>query len=154
MKHKIKFTLNGSPEELEVESHQTLLDVLRDELGITSPKRGCETGECGACTVLLDGKAVNSCLVLAPEVEGCTVTTVEGLSSDGKLDSLQKAFIEYSGVQCGFCTPGMIMTAKELLTENNNPTSSEIRERISGNLCRCGIYNSIIEAIGKAAENS
>jgi aerobic-type carbon monoxide dehydrogenase small subunit (CoxS/CutS family) len=136
-----------------MEPTKTLLDVLREDLFLTGTKRGCDSGECGACTVLLNGQAVHSCLILAAELDGKDVLTIEGLSKDRKeLHPLQKAFIEKGAVQCGFCTPGLIMTAKALLDENPNPTEEEVRYGVSGNLCRCTGYSKIVEAILTAGE--
>jgi len=149
---KIKFNLNGRSVETEVKPNTTLLDLLRYQLRITSVKRGCEVGECGACTVLLDGKPVNSCLILAARVDGRNIVTVEGLLKDSKLHPIQEAFIEEFAVQCGYCTPGVILTAKALLDINPNPTIAEIKDALSGNLCRCGAYHQIINAILKASE--
>ena len=148
----ISFTLNGKPQELDVPPNMTLLDLLREEIGLTGTKRGCDAGECGACTVLLDGRAVNSCLVLAPQVAGREVVTVEGLAPLGALRPLQEAFLDHGAVQCGFCTPGMLMSAKDLLDHTTKPTEKEIREAISGNLCRCTGYQQIVEAIEDAAK--
>jgi len=147
----ISFTLNGKPERCDVPPHITLLDLLRDVLGLTGTKRGCEAGECGACTVLLDGRAVNSCLVLAPQVDGREVLTVEGLAPPGKLSRLQQSFIDHGAVQCGFCTPGMLMSAKDLLDHAPAPSRADIRGAIAGNLCRCTGYQQIVEAIENAA---
>lgn len=147
MKHKIRFTVNREVVELEVPANQTLLKMLREDLDLTGAKEGCGAGECGACTVLMDGKPVNSCLVLAAEVDGHEILTVEGLARGTELDPLQEAFIENGALQCGYCTPGMIMSAKALLIENPNPSEAEIREWISGNLCRCTGYEKIIEAV-------
>jgi carbon-monoxide dehydrogenase small subunit len=138
---------------VDVAEDMRLLDFLRDELGLTGTKEGCGEGECGACTVIIDGKAVNSCLVLLPEIDGSEVTTIEGLSKDGELDTIQKAFVDEGAVQCGFCTPGMIMSAKALLDRNDSPSDEEIMEAIEGNLCRCTGYYKIIQAIKIAAEN-
>jgi carbon-monoxide dehydrogenase small subunit len=152
MKNTINFMLNGESVELEIEPHLTLLQVLRDELDLMGTKEGCGMGECGACTVLLDGKAVNSCIFPAMEVEGKRVMTIEGLTSaQGKLHPVQKAFIEYGAIQCGFCTPGMVLSAKALLDENPKPTEEEIRHGIAGNLCRCTGYLQIILAIKAAS---
>jgi len=147
----IEFTLNGRPRRVELHPNMTLIDLLRDHLGMTGTKRGCEVGECGACTVLLDGKAVNSCLVLAPQVHGHEVLTVEGLSHIAVLHPLQEAFLDHDAVQCGFCTPGMLMSAKELLDRTTDPSEHQIRTAISGNLCRCTGYVHIVEAIEDAA---
>lgn len=150
-KQVLTFMLNGEEVEVLVTPIETLLDVLRERLGITGPKRGCDDGECGACTILLDGEPVRSCLTLALTVEGRKVTTVEGLMVKGELDSLQKAFYERGAFQCGFCTPGMLMVAQSLLTKNPKPTREEIRTYMAGNLCRCGSYEEIIEAIQAVA---
>jgi aerobic-type carbon monoxide dehydrogenase small subunit (CoxS/CutS family) len=145
-------TVNGRACEVEITANQTLLDLLRDTLGLTGTKRGCEIGECGACTVLLDGVAVNSCLVLAPQVEGRQITTVEGLAEGETLTLLQEALLDHDAVHCGFCTPGMLMSAKDLLDHTPSPTREEIRAGISGNLCRCTGYLQIIDAIDDAAK--
>ena len=150
----MKFHVNGELRELEVSPSRSLLDILREDLFLTGTKRGCDGGECGACTVIMNGKAVNSCLVLAVELDGSEITTIEGLSVDvDDLHPLQKAFIEKGAVQCGFCTPGMIMTAKAFLDVNAEPTESEVRDAISGNLCRCTGYTKIVNAILTAAED-
>src|SRR3972149_7313371 len=151
-KRLLRLKVNGENYEVYIEPWKVLRDVLRDELGLTGTKEGCDTGDCGACTVLVDGKAVNSCLVLAVEVQGGSVTTIEGLSSDGELHPLQKIFIDNGTVQCGFCTPGMILGAKALLDENANPTEEDIRLGLAGNLCRCTGYVNIVKAVGAAAE--
>jgi aerobic-type carbon monoxide dehydrogenase small subunit (CoxS/CutS family) len=143
----VRFVLNGKNVEAEVPPHWTLLRMLREKLGLTGTKEGCGIGECGTCTVLLDGMPVNSCLVLAPKVEGRTVETVEGLGRREKLHPLQKSFIDHGAVQCGFCTPGMLMSSKALLERNPSPTRGEIQDAISGHLCRCTGYQQIIEAI-------
>ncbi len=153
MLHEITFNVNGEPYTVAVKSQHTLLDVLREKLGITSPKRGCENGECGACTVLLDGKPVNSCMVLAVEAAGHEIETVEGLARDGELHPLQKAFIEHNAVQCGFCTPGVLMSAKGLLDENPHPNVDEIKHALAGNLCRCTGYVRIVDAVLDVAGN-
>lgn len=145
-------SVNGRAHTLEVSPNQTLLDLLRDTIGLTGTKRGCEIGECGACTVLLDGVAVNSCLVLAPQVEGREITTVEGLADGKTLSPLQEAFLDHEAVHCGFCTPGMLMNAKDLIDHNPTPTEQEIRVAISGTLCRCTGYVQIVEAIDEAAQ--
>lgn len=153
MKKVISFVLNGDQMELEVEMHWTLLHLLREHQELTGTKSGCEGGECGACTVLVNGKAVNSCLFPAMEIEGATVTTIEGMAKpSGELHPLQQAFVEHGAVQCGFCTPGMIMAAKALLDENPNPTEDEIRHAIAGNMCRCTGYVQIIRAIKMASQ--
>ena len=147
MEITIKFTINGKKVEVEVPPHWTLLRLLREKLGLTGTKEGCGIGECGACTVLLDGMPVNSCLVLAPKVEGKKVETVEGIGSRESLHPLQKSFIDHGAIQCGFCTPGILVSSKALLDKNFNPTREEIKEAISGHLCRCTGYHQIIEAI-------
>lgn len=151
MKRVLSFTLNGDPIEVVCKDNMTLLDLLRDKLGLTGTKKGCEQGECGACTVMLDGKPVNSCSTLAVECEGRDVVTVEGIAKNGQLHPIQKQFIEKWALQCGYCTPGMIMSAKALLDVNPHPTELEIREAIEGNLCRCTGYAKIVEAIQAAA---
>jgi carbon-monoxide dehydrogenase small subunit len=146
--YPISIYVNDVPYEVSVGATETLLDLLRDRFSLTSVKKGCDgTGECGACTVLLDGKAVNSCLVLALKADGKHVLTVEGLSTGDELHPLQKSFLQHGAVQCGFCTPGMIMAAMALLNENQNPTTEEIKDAIQGNLCRCTGYVKIIGAI-------
>ena len=153
MKQNLRFTLNGEPIEIEIEPHLTLLQLLRDKLELTGTKEGCGMGECGACTVLLEGKSVNSCIFPAMEVDGKNLTTIEGMAdAEGNLHPLQKALIENGAIQCGFCTPGMVLSAKALLDENPKPTDEEIRHGIAGNLCRCTGYLQIIQAI-KAASN-
>lgn len=147
---EVRCTVNGSGEALRSAPYRTLLEVLRDDLRLTGAKEGCGTGDCGACTVLLDGVPVSSCLLLVGQVEGRTVTTVEGLSSGETLHPLQRAFMEHGAVQCGFCIPGMIMSAAALLAENPTPTNEEIRWGIAGNLCRCTGYSKIVEAIAAA----
>ena len=155
MKQTIKFILNGEPVELEIEPHLTLLQLLRDKLELTGTKEGCGMGECGACTVLLDGKTINSCIFPALEVEGRKVTTIEGLTDpQGNLHPIQKAFVEYGAIQCGFCTPGMVLSAKALLDENPKPSEEEIRHGIAGNLCRCTGYLQIIQAIKAVSEKT
>jgi carbon-monoxide dehydrogenase small subunit len=146
------FTVNGRTIRVEIEPHKTLLDVLRDDLDLTGTKCGCETGECGACTVLLDGKAVLSCLTLAVTTDGKNIVTIEGLSEGEALHPLQSAFIEHGAIQCGYCTPGMILSANSLLNDNPNPTPEEIKKALSGNLCRCTGYQKIIEAVEDAAK--
>jgi len=148
----INFKLNGRPVSIEVKDNELLINVLRDRLGVLSPKYGCGIGECGACTVLLDGEPVLSCLTLAVEVDGREITTVEGLAKDGKLHPVQEAFIEEGAIQCGYCTPGFILVAKRLLEEIKNPSEEMIREYVRGNLCRCTGYVNIIKAIKRAAE--
>jgi carbon-monoxide dehydrogenase small subunit len=154
MKYALTFTLNGGEVDVLVKPTDTLLDVLREKINIVSAKRGCDSGDCGTCTVLLDGKPVRSCLTIAMTVAGRDVKTVESLSStDGELHALQRAFHEHGATQCGFCTPGMLMSAKALLDMNSKPTRDEVVDAISGNLCRCGAYYEIIEAI-EAVVNS
>ncbi len=153
MKVSISFIANGDSVQVDVAPHWSLLKVLRDILELTSVKQGCGEGECGACTVLVDGKAINSCIYPILEVEGREVLTVEGLiKRDNSLHPIQEAFLEKAGVQCGFCTPGMIMSAKALLESNPNPTEDEIRQTIAGNMCRCTGYVQIVESIKTAAE--
>ena len=151
MRHEITLRVNGESEWLEVASHHTLLRVLRQQLALTGPKNGCETGECGACLVLFDGEPVNACLVLAVEADGHEITTVEGLTQDGELDALQRAFVERNAVQCGFCTPGMLISASALLDRSPDPDEAEIREALAGNLCRCTGYTRIVEAVQEVA---
>ncbi len=144
--HSITFEVNHCSYSIDVFPHHTLLEVLRDQLGITGPKECCGVGECGACTVLMDGKAVNSCLILAVEADGSEIITIEGLGGPESLSPLQQAFIDMGAVQCGFCTPGMIMAAQYLLNTNPNPTEEDVRVALAGNLCRCTGYTRIIEA--------
>jgi carbon-monoxide dehydrogenase small subunit len=151
MKQILSFVLNGSEVDAIVTPTETLLDVLREKLGVTGPKRGCDDGDCGTCTVIIDGQPVRSCLTIALTVQGKDVLTVEGLTIDGKLHPLQQAFHEHGAFQCGFCTPGMLMSAKALLDSNPNPSRDEIRIYMSGNLCRCGSYEEVIEAIQAVA---
>lgn len=148
---KIRFTINGKDCELEIRPWQTLLEVIREDLKLTGTKEGCGEGECGSCTVMMGGKTVNSCLVPAMEADNQEILTIEGLSNGDKLHPIQEAFVENSGMQCGFCTPGMIMSTKALLDENPDPTQEEIRQGISGNLCRCTGYTKIFESINAAA---
>lgn len=147
----IMLTVNGERHSLRVKVNHTLLDVLRNDLGLTGTKEGCGEGDCGACTVLLQGKPVNSCLIFAVDADGKEITTIEGLARDGVLHPLQKAFIEEGAVQCGFCSPGILLTAKGLLDETPSPTEEEIRMGIAGNLCRCTGYVRIVKAIQKVA---
>ena len=152
MKRIIKFKLNGEDIEELVQDNITMVDILRQQMHMTGTKRGCEEGECGACTILLDGAAVDSCLMLAVEAAGREVVTIEGVMKDGVLHPLQREFMDKWALQCGFCTPGMIMSALSLLHENPHPTEHEIRDAIAGNLCRCTGYTKIVEAIGSAAK--
>jgi aerobic carbon-monoxide dehydrogenase small subunit len=152
MKKIIQLTVNGTPVEAAVEPNRTLLQFLREDLELTGAKHGCGLGDCGACTVILDGSPVNSCLVLAVHANGREVQTIEGLAENGKLHPIQRAFVDKGAIQCGFCTPGMILSAKALLDENPQPTENEIRTAISGNLCRCTGYQKIVEAVQAAAE--
>jgi len=151
MSRKIGIKVNGTEHELIVEPNETLLEVLRNRLGLTGAKEGCGVGDCGTCTVLVDGKAVNSCLMLCVAVDGREITTIEGIASEGKLHPIQKAFIDEGAIQCGYCTPGMVLSAKALLEENPGPTEEEVKMAIAGNLCRCTGYKRIINAIQTAA---
>jgi aerobic-type carbon monoxide dehydrogenase small subunit (CoxS/CutS family) len=146
MNKQITFKLNRETRSVEVEPSDILLDILRDKLGVKSPKIGCERGDCGACTVLLDGKSVRTCLILAIEVDGCEITTVEGLSHGG-LTPLQESFLKHSSFQCGFCAPGIVLSATELLGKNPHPSEAEVKEAIAGHLCRCTGYKPILEAV-------
>lgn len=152
MKRIINIIVNGEPNEVAVNPEQTLLEVLREELGLTGTKKGCNQGECGACTVLVDGKPVSSCLLLAVSVNGKSISTIEGLSRNGHLHPLQEAFVKLGAIQCGFCTPGMLLAAKYLLENNPLPSEQEIKEAIAGNICRCTGYVKIIEAISAVAQ--
>jgi carbon-monoxide dehydrogenase small subunit len=147
----VTMLVNGREESLDVPAHFTLLEVLRDTLHLTGTKECCAEGECGACTVMLNGRALCSCLMLAAEADGDHITTIEGLAEDGRLDPVQDAFLRTGAVQCGFCIPGMVMAAKYLLTTNPSPTTAEIQDGLSGNLCRCAAYHRIIEAVSHAA---
>ena len=151
MAHHVRLTLNGQLRELDVPDQRLLIDVVRYDLGLTGTKLGCGVGVCGACTVLVDGKTVSSCLMLAAMADGCEVTTIEGLEHDGELAPIQKGFLRYGGFQCGICTPGQIMAAHALLEENPHPTQDEIKEWMMGNLCRCTGYYKILESIERAA---
>ena len=151
MKYRVNFFVNEEPVELYVEANKTLLRVLREELALTGTKEGCGAGECGACTVIVDGKPVNACLVLAPELDGMHITTIEGLAKDGELTPIQQSFVDLAALQCGFCTPGFVMSAPALLEDTPHPTREEIIDAISGNLCRCTGYARIVEAIERAA---
>ena len=154
MRYPLNFEVNGVAYTEEVGPHRSLLSVLRGELGLTGAKEGCDDSECGACMVLLDGRPVNSCSFLALQAAGRTVQTVEGLSKDGVLHSLQTAFLEQGGVQCGFCTPGMLMSAKALLDRDPHPTEAEVKRHLGGNLCRCTGYAGIVRAVMRAAHGS
>ena len=151
MKTQVGLKVNGFEYDLLIEPHWTLLDVLRDAIGLTGTKEGCGKGECGACTVIMDGEAVLSCLVLAIQAQGKNILTIEGLAQEGRLDSLQDAFVKYGAIQCGYCSPGMIMTSKALLSKNPHPTEDEIKTALSGNLCRCTGYVKIVEAVRNAS---
>ena len=152
MNMTIQFTLNGNPVRREVQTHRLLLDLLRDEIGMTGTKEGCGTGDCGACTVLMNGKPVNSCLILSGELAGANVVTIEGLKMGPELHPIQKTFLQDGGAQCGYCTPGMLMMSKALLDENPDPSEEEIRYALSGNLCRCTGYAKIVQAVQNAAK--
>ncbi|MBI5250077.1 MAG: (2Fe-2S)-binding protein [Desulfomonile tiedjei] len=152
MKSIIQLVVNGESVEIAVEPNRTLLQLLREDLGLTGTKHGCGLGDCGACTVILDGSPVNACLVLAVQARGRQVLTIEGLAENGNLHPIQKAFVDKGAIQCGFCTPGMILSAKALLDTNPKPSETEIRTAISGNLCRCTGYQKIVEAVQEAAE--
>jgi carbon-monoxide dehydrogenase small subunit len=150
--HRITLTINGSSEQVDVPSNLTLLQMLREKLAMTGTKNGCMAGECGACTVMLNGEPVNSCMVLAVECDGAEVLTVEGLAKDGVLDPIQETIIDQGGVQCGFCTPGILISARALLNRKPNPSEADIREALVGNLCRCTGYLRIVEAVHEASE--
>lgn len=149
--HPVNLTVNGSLERLDVPANRTLLEMLRDDLALTGTKNGCAAGECGACTVLMDGEPVNSCMVLAVECAGARIVTIEGIADDSQLDPVQQAIIEQGGVQCGFCTPGVLISARALLDRNPDPTDDEIIDALVGNLCRCTGYLRLIEAVKLAA---
>lgn len=151
-KYKVTLKVNGVERESYVKPGDTLMDLIRDELGITGPKTACDRGDCGACTVIMNGISVKSCITPALQADGAEITTVEGLSTDGKLHPLQEEFIDLAAVQCGYCTPGLLMAAKALLDENSNPTEEEVREGIAGNICRCTGYAKPVKAILSAAE--
>jgi carbon-monoxide dehydrogenase small subunit len=151
--HEITLKVNGKPEQVSVPSNMTLMSMLREKLSLTGTKNGCSAGECGACTVLMNGEPVNSCMVLAVECDGTEITTVEGLAHDHQLDILQQSIIDQGGVQCGFCTPGVLISARALLNRNPKPTESEISEALVGNLCRCTGYVRIINAVKEASRH-
>ena len=151
MKKQIKLKVNGVEYDVLIKPHWTLLDVLRDEIGLVGTKKGCDRGECGACTVIMNGEAILSCLVLAIQCQGKEILTIEGLAQDGKLDPLQDAFVKLGAIQCGFCTPGMIMASRALLNKTPHPSEEEIKRGLSGNLCRCTGYTKIIAAVQKAS---
>jgi len=152
MKHEILLKVNNVSYKLAVEAQRTLVEVLREELGLTGTKKSCNEGECGACTVLMDGKPVASCMVLAVAAQEKEITTIEGLADGEKLHPVQEAFVKHTAIQCGFCTPGMVMAAKAFLDENPKPTAAEVRKAVSGNLCRCTGYQQIVDAIMAASE--
>jgi len=151
VEHLINLRINGEPYEVRIKPNTTLVDFLRDKIGLTGTKKGCDTGQCGACTVLLDGKPINSCLVLAADTNGKEILTVEGLGRDGKLHPLQETFMQEGAVQCGYCTSGMLLSAKALLDENPSPGEEEVKKAIAGNLCRCTGYVRIVKAVLVAA---
>ena len=154
MKRIVELIMNGVHYELAIEPRRTLLELIRDDIGLTGTKKGCGIGDCGSCTVLVDNVPTFSCLMLAVQADGCVVETVEGLAENGELNRLQQAFVEYGAIQCGYCTPGMLMTSTQLLRDNPHPDEHEIRMAISGNLCRCTGYQKIVEAIQHAAETA
>ncbi len=154
MNHPATINANGIAYDVEVDPHRSLLSVLRDEMGLTGPKEGCDDSECGACMVLIDGRPVNACSYLALQADGREVTTIEGLADGADLHPLQEAFLEQGGVQCGFCTPGMLISAKALLDRNPDPTEDDVRIALSGNLCRCTGYQKIVQAVLQAAETA
>ncbi len=151
MKSKIELTVNGEFHELEVENRRTLLQVVREDLHLLGTKKVCDIGECGSCTVLMDGLAVNACLILARDAHGKKIETIEGVANNGKLHPIQEAFVSKGAIQCGFCTPGMVMTAKTLLEKNPDPTEQDVKTAIAGNFCRCTGYTRIVDAILSAA---
>ena len=151
-KHHVSAVINGEPTEFLCETQQTLLDVLRDEIGLTGSKEGCASGDCGACSVIMNGRLVCSCLVLGCEVDGTSITTIEGIAQGDHLHPVQQKFLEHAALQCGFCTPGLIVASKALLDENPNPTEEEARYWLAGNLCRCTGYDKVIRAVMDAAE--
>jgi len=151
--HEIELIVNGEPYQVAVKPSESLLHVIRERLGLIGTKKGCNVGECGSCTVLIDGMAVRSCLILAIATKGKQITTIEGLAKGGELHPLQKAFVDYGAIQCGFCTPGMILSACALLSENPTPSEEEIKEALAGNLCRCTGYTKILEAVRAVARS-
>lgn len=153
-KHRIRITVNEEEHDLLIDPRKTLLDLLRYDLGLTGTKEGCDEGECGACAVLLDGKVVNSCLVLGVEADNAKITTIEGLHRGEELDPIQKAFVDSGAVQCGFCAPGMIITTKAMLEEMPDPSEEDIKHYLAGNLCRCTGYTKIIDAVNRAVKYS
>ena len=153
-KHQIRTTVNGEEYRLLVDQNKTLLDLLRDDLGLTGTKKGCDEGECGACSVILDGKVVNSCLVLAVEADKAEILTIEGIHREGDLHPIQKAFVDSGAIQCGFCTPGMIVTTKAMLDEIPDPSEENIKHYLEGNLCRCTGYSKIMDAVNVAIKHS
>ncbi len=154
MKQEIQLKVNGVTYDLEVETHRTLVEVLRETLGLTGTKKSCNEGECGACTVIMDGAPVTSCLVLAVDAQGREITTIEGLATGEKLHPVQEAFVKHAAIQCGFCTPGMVMASKAFLDEHPKPTTQEVRRAISGNLCRCTGYQQIVDAVMAASDKA
>jgi carbon-monoxide dehydrogenase small subunit len=154
MSYSIAIMVNGEEYRLQVDAEETLVDTIRNRLGLTGTKKGCGAGDCGSCTVILNGKAVNSCIILSVEADGASIQTIEGLRHGNEIHPLQRAFIEHGAIQCGFCTPGMIMSAKALLDVNRQPTEEQIKTAISGNLCRCTGYLKIIEAISNESRNN
>lgn len=154
MKYKISLTVNGKSQVDDVNPRVLLVDYIREKLGLTGTHVGCDTSSCGACTIHMDGKAVKSCTMFAVQADGTVITTIEGISQNGKLHPLQAGFKEEHGLQCGFCTPGMIMVSADLLKNNNNPTEEEIRDGLEGNFCRCTGYHNIVKAVQNAAQNS
>ncbi len=154
MKKSIELNINGELHEIAIHSKRTLLEVLREDLGLTGTKEGCSLGTCGSCTVIVDGEAILSCLTLAESVQGKEILTIEGLAQNGKLHPLQESFVKHGAIQCGFCSPGMILTAKALLDETPHPTEEQVRQGIAGNLCRCTGYVKVVEAIKAVGEGS
>lgn len=152
MKHEVNFTINGASISASIEPNISLLTFIREHLGLKGTKEGCGAGDCGACTVLVNGETVNSCLMLAVEADGKEILTVEGLAANGEIDPIQQAFIDEGAVQCGFCTPGMLMSTKAILDNNPNPTEEEIKKGLSGNICRCTGYHQIVKAVERAVE--